>query len=108
MSKKKVYENVGQKRLACMKSVMKSRVQEFARNNGYRIATWNVPAHSDATWQITLKSVNGLKPDMNFTARVSHNSQNKRLSIELVRMPAFVSTARAIEEVNSVYRSCRA
>lgn len=108
MSKKKVYENVGNRRLACMKSVMKSRVQEFARKNSYRIAAWNVPNQAEATWQVTLKSINGLKPDLHFSARVVHNSHNNRLSIELLHMPAFISTARAVEEVNNVYRSCRA
>ena len=44
----KVFENVSRRRLAAMKAIMRQRVSQYARENGYAIRTWRVPEAADA------------------------------------------------------------
>lgn len=108
MSISKTYDNVNRRRWACMKGLMRKRIEAFAKHNGYQISTWNTPDSSEAIWHIVLKSRNSLKPTMDFTARVSHNQKSQQVSVELIRMPGFISMEKAIAQLNSVYRSCKA
>jgi len=103
---KKVFDNVSRKRLATMKAIMRRRVSQYARQNGYEIQTWKVPEASDAVWHVVLKGKKG-KPKLDFMARVHHDASAQRLTISLMRKPWFVSNESALAQVQSVYRASR-
>ncbi|MGI6434463.1 MAG: hypothetical protein ACOX0F_03775 [Syntrophomonadaceae bacterium] len=107
MSRSEVFENVSRKRLAGMKAIMRRRIASYARNNGYEIQTWIVPEGVESVWHITLKNRSGVKPKLDFMARVSHDLKNKRLTIELIRMPFFITRSSALAQVQSVYKASR-
>ncbi len=105
MSRSLNYKNVSHKRLNCMKTVMRSRVSEFAKNNNYSITLWQVPDKDIGRWHIRLESSKVNKPNLDFIANIKRTSNNL-LTIELIHMPAFISTASAVKEVNTVYKNC--
>lgn len=107
MSRSKVFENVTRKRMASMKAIMRRRVAAYARNNGYEIQTWTVPEEAESVWHITLKNRNSIKPKLDFMVRVSHDLKNKRLTMELIRMPFFITHSSALAQVQSVYKASR-
>lgn len=103
----KVFENVSRRRLAAMKAIMRQRVSQYARENGYAIHTWRVPEAADAVWHVVLTSKKG-KPKLDFMVRVQHDASAQRLTISLMRKPWFVSREKALAQVQSVYRASRA
>lgn len=105
MSRTLHYKNVNKKRFECMKSTMRSRVNEFARSHHYTISVWQVPDKDSGRWHIKLESNKMNKPGLDFIANVKR-SPNNQLTIDLVHMPAFISTSSAVREVNAVYNSC--
>jgi hypothetical protein len=88
-----------------MKSTMRARVHDFARKNNYRITVWQVPDKDSGRWHIKLESSKINKPSLDFIANVKR-SPNNLLTIDLINMPAFISTSSAVREVNAVYHSC--
>lgn len=107
MSRSKTFENVSRRRLASMRAIMRSRIASYARNNGYYIHTWRVPEGAESVWRITLKSHRSLKSTLDFIARVSHDSSSRRLTIEMIRMPFFITRSKALAQVQKVYRASR-
>ncbi len=105
MSRSLSYKNVTSKRFNCMKSAMRSRVRDFAQNNNYTISVWQVPDKDIGRWHIRLESDKLNKPNLDFIANIKRTSNNL-LTIDLIHMPAFISTASAVKEVNSVYQNC--
>ncbi|MGI6422855.1 MAG: hypothetical protein ACOX0N_11770 [Syntrophomonadaceae bacterium] len=105
MSRSLSYKNVSKRRFNCMKSTMRARVHDFARKNNYRITVWQVPDKDSGRWHIKLESSKINKPSLDFIANVKR-SPNNLLTIDLIHMPAFISTSSAVREVNAVYHSC--
>ncbi len=105
MSRSLSYKNVSKKRFNCMKSSMRSRVSAFAQSNNYSITIWQVPDKDIGRWHIRLESSKMNKPNLDFIANVKRTSNNL-LTIDLVHMPAFISTSSAVREVNQVYNNC--
>ncbi len=104
MGLSKTYEDVSRARLSCMKSRARARVQSFASAHHYQIAKWEVPDGDHGRCHVVLRSVNGKKPDLDFVVQFNRNGE--RLKIEVIRMPAFISSSRAIKQVDQVYQSC--
>lgn len=107
MSTRKVFEDVSRKRLATMKAIMRHRVAAYARDHGYEIQKWVVPETSESVWHITLVSKKGLKPKLDFVAKVKLDPSANRLAIELIRKPWFITPDKALAQVNSVYKASR-
>jgi len=105
MSRSLSYKNVTKQRFSCMKSAMHARVNAFAKKNNYKITLWNVPDKDIGRWQVRLESNKMNKPSLDFIANVKRSSGNV-LTIDLVHMPGFVSAASAVNQVNSVCKSC--
>lgn len=80
-----------------MKSTMRARVHDFARKNNYRITVWQVPDKDSGRWHIKLESSKINKPSLDFIANVKR-SPNNLLTIDLIHMPAFISTSSAVWE----------
>lgn len=107
MSRCEVFENVSQGRLNRMRAIMRRRIVSYARNNGYEIRTFAIPGGVDAVWHVTLKKRSGTKSNLDFKVRVSHDLKNRRLAVELIRMPFFIRRSNALAQVKSVYRASR-
>lgn len=105
MSRTKVYENVSKKRLACMKSKARSKVKQYARDNGYDLAVWDVPDGDAGNCHVYMKGRQWKKPDLDFLLHFNRDN-SERLTVRLMQLPVFISQNKAMQEADKIYRSC--
>ncbi|MEA1961015.1 MAG: hypothetical protein U9N81_07025 [Bacillota bacterium] len=106
MSKSVTYEKVSNARLKCMKKIARQRVEEIAFQRSYRITKWDLSANHNGKWRVQLRCLKKARPDLDFMVHIQRGD-DRRLTVEVLRMPFFISFKQAKKEVNQIYNSCR-
>lgn len=100
MSNSRSYNNVSAEKLKKVKGYLLS---ELRKVSGYTITQCTLPDGDNVRWHVFLKGNGKNNPDLDFIVDLSRNI-SRILTINIVKLPSFVSVNRFFKEVDKIIR----